>query len=109
MSPGALSLATSWMALMNSVHLREVMGELDIPPSWTEFISAIQELANDNAPGLNDVPPNAFKYMSEENLRHNFDFITELWEDKVNFKECHEFQVVPVAKIGDLSDPNKWR
>ena len=49
--------------VINDIHLREVMGELEIPPSWTEFISAIQELANDKAPGLNDVPPNAFKYM----------------------------------------------
>ena len=47
--------------------------------------------------------------MSEENLRHHFDFITELWEDKVDFEEWHEGQVVPVPKIGYLSDYNKQR
>ena len=47
--------------------------------------------------------------MSEENLRHHFNFITKLWEDKVDFEECHEGQVVPVPKNGDLSDTNKWR
>ena len=52
------------------------MGDLDVYPSWTEFIIAIQKLANDKAPGLNGVTPNAFKSMSEENLRHHFDFIT---------------------------------
>ena len=52
------------------------MGELDDPPLWTEYISAIQELTNDKSPGLNGVPPNAFKSMSEENLRHHFNFIT---------------------------------
>ena len=85
------------------------MGELDVPPLWTEFISAIQELTNDKSPGLNGVPLNAFKSMSEENLRHHFDFITEFWEDKVNFEEWHKGQVIPVPKSVYLSDPNKWR
>ena len=76
---------------------------------WTEYICAIQELTNDKSPGLDGVPPNAFKSMSEENLRHQFNFITELWEDKIEFEEWHEGQVVPVPKSGDLSDPNKWR
>ena len=47
--------------------------------------------------------------MSEENLRHHFNFITEFWEDKFYFEEWHEGQVVPVPKNGDLYDPNKWR
>ena len=63
------------------------MYELDIHPLCTEFIIAIQELTNEKAPGLNGIPLNAFKSMSEENLRHHFDFITEFWEDKVYFKE----------------------
>ena len=85
------------------------MEEPDYPPLWTEFICSIQEFTNDKSPGLNGVPPNAFKSMSEENLCHHFNFITEFWEDKVDFEECHEGQVVPVPKSGDLSDPNKWR
>ena len=93
--------------VINEINLREVMGELDNPPLWTEYTSAIQELTNDKSPGLNGVPPNDFKSMSEENLRHHFNFITEFWEDKVDFEEWHEGQVVPVPKNGDLSDPNK--
>ena len=46
--------------------------------------------------------------MSEENLRHHFNFITKFWEEKIDFEELHEGQVVPVPKSGDLSDPNKW-
>ena len=95
--------------VINEINLREVMGELDDPPLWTEYISVIQELTNEKSPGLNGVPPNAFKSMSEENLRHHFNFINEFWEDKVNFEEWHEGQVVPVTNNGDLSDPNKWR
>ena len=70
------------------------MVELDDPPLWTEYISVIQELTNDKSPSLNGVPPNAFKSMSEENLRHHFNFITEFWEDKFDFEEWHEGQVV---------------
>ena len=73
--------------VINEINLREVMGELDYPPLWTEYICAIQELTNDKSPGLNGVPPNAFKSMSEENLRHHFNFITKFWEDKVDFEE----------------------
>ena len=65
-------------------------------------------MTNDKAPGLNGVPPNAFKSMSEENLRHHFDLITEFLEDTVDFEEWHEGQIIAVPKIGDLSDPNKW-
>ena len=65
-------------------------------------------MTNDKSPGLNNVPLNAFNHTSEENLRHHFVFITEFLEDKVNFEEWHEGQVVPVPKIGDLVDPNKW-
>ena len=100
---------TTDKTVINKINLQEVMVELDNPPLWTEYILAIQELTNDKSPGLNGVPPNAFKSMSEENLRHHFNFITELWEDKVVFEEWHEGQVVPVPKSGDLSDPKKWR
>ena len=64
---------------------------------------------NNKGPGLNGVPPNAFKSMSEENLRHHFYFITEFWEDIVDFEEWHEGQVVLVPKRGELYDPKKWR
>ena len=76
--------------VINDIDLREVMEDLDDPPLWKEFICAIQELINDKSPGLNVVPPNVFNSMSEENLCHHFDFITELWEEKVDFEEWHE-------------------
>ena len=61
------------------------MGDIDVTPLWTDIISSINGLTNDKSPGLNGVPPNTFKSMSEENLRHHFDFITEFWEEKVDF------------------------
>ena len=96
-------------SVINGIHLREAMQELDLPPEWAEFTIAVVVLTNNKAPGLNGVPPNSFKAMTEENLLHLFDFILEFWEDRLDFVEWHEGQVVLVPKIGDLSDPNKWR
>ena len=47
--------------------------------------------------------------MTAENLLHLLDFIVEFWEDRLDFVEWHEWQVVPVPKSGDPFDPNKWR
>ena len=85
---------TTDTTMINEINLQEVMGELDDPPLWKEYICGIQELTNEKSPGLNVVPPNTFKSMSEENLRHHFNFITEFWEDKFDFEEWHEGQVV---------------
>ena len=93
--------------VINDIESRKVMRELDLPPSWSEFTSAIMELTNNKAPGLNGIPPNAFKLMNKENLQHHFDFITEFWEDRIDFEERHEGQVVTVPKNGDLYDPKK--
>ena len=47
--------------------------------------------------------------MNKENLQHHFNFVTEFWEDRIDFEDWHDGQVVPVPKNGDLSDTNKWR
>ena len=85
------------------------MREIDVPPLWEELLCDIKDLTNNKAPGLNGVPPNDFKSVSEENLRHHFGFITKFWEDTVDFEEWHEGQGFPVLKSGDLSHTKKWR
>ena len=47
--------------------------------------------------------------MTPENLLQLFDFIIEFGEDRLDFIEWHEIQVLPVPKIGDLFDTKKWR
>ena len=73
--------------VINDIYLREVTEEFDDPPLWKEFIFATQELTNEKFPGLNGVPPNAVKSMSEENMCNHFNFITGFWEEKVDFEE----------------------
>ena len=88
--------------VLNNINLCEVMNELDIPPYWKEFIEAVKDITNNKAPGLNEVPPNAFTAMSPENLKVHFNFILEFWNDNMDFEEWHEGQLVPVPKSGDL-------
>ena len=71
-------------------------------------MNAVAKLTNNKAPGLNNVPPNVFKTMSETNLLHHFNFILEFWEDRLDYLEWHKSQVIPVPKSGDPYDPKKW-
>ncbi|KAL7530279.1 hypothetical protein ACHAWF_003312, partial [Thalassiosira exigua] len=68
-----------------------------------------QRAKNDKSPGLNGVPYEAFEAMDDENLRKVFDFIQDFWERDVDYDECHEGQGVPVPKISNKKNPNKYR
>ena len=70
---------------------------------------AIAKLNNGKSPGLNDVPPDVSKSLTEKNLATLLDLLNKFWHDEVDFAEWHEGRVVPVPKSGNLSDPNKWR
>ena len=95
--------------LLDDILQRMTMMELDTKITWEELKKAVTELANGKYPGLNEVPPDAFKALSEKNLSFPLDFLNAFWNEETNFDEWHEGQVIPVPKSGDLSDPNKWR
>ena len=40
---------------------------------------------NNKTPGLNKVPPNAFKAMDTNILQHHLNFISELWKRTIDF------------------------
>ena len=67
------------------------------------------KVKNGKAPGLNNVPPDAFKSLTKNNLANLLEHLNLFWHDGVDFEEWHECRVVPVPKSGNLSDPNKWR
>ena len=97
-----------WPVLLG-IDQRSTLLELDANISWEELRRAITKLANGKSPGLNDVPPDAFKALTVDNLKTLLDFLNSFWDDEVDFEEWHEGQMVPVPKSGDLSDPSKWR
>ena len=67
------------------------------------------KLKRDKASVLNKVPLNAFKALNNDNLTHLLEFFNKYWLEETGFDECHEGQILPVTKSGDLSDPKKWR
>ena len=46
---------------LDAIPQRSEMTELDSKITWEELQQAIAKLKNGKAPGLNDVPPDAFK------------------------------------------------
>ena len=65
---------------------------------WEEVKFAVSKLANGKSPGLNDVPPDAFKALSNQNLDLLHNFFNAYWRGIIDFTEWHEGQVVPVPK-----------
>ena len=55
----------AWDALI-AISQREEMIELDSEITWEELQQAIAKLKNGKAPGLNDVPPDAFKSLTKK-------------------------------------------
>ena len=95
--------------VLELIEQRAIMEELDAPFTWKEFSNAVNGLKNCKAPGLNGVPPEAFKAMDSECRRYVFDFLTQYFDGESDYESWHKSQCVPVPKSGDLSDPNKWR
>ncbi|KAL7523370.1 hypothetical protein ACHAWF_001608 [Thalassiosira exigua] len=85
------------------------MEHLQEPITRKELKKAVNELKNDKSPGLNGIPGEAFKAMNKANLQKVFDFITDFWGGEVGYEEWHEGQGVPVPKIPDPENPNKYR
>ena len=55
------------------------MLELDVEITWEELKKAVTKLANGKSPELNEVPPDAFKSLSEQNLSLLLDFLNVFW------------------------------
>ena len=63
--------------VINKIKQRQTMHELNKPILWAELKTAIAKLANDKAPGLNKVLPNAIKSLSNANLAHLLIFFNQ--------------------------------
>ena len=70
---------------------------------------AITKISKSKSPGLNNVPPDAFKVLDEKNLLTLMNLFKSYWMEETDFTEWHEGQLVPVFKSGDLSETNKWK
>ena len=54
--------------MLDKIKQREVMDELYHTISWYDIKKSTTNLTNEKSPGLNGVPPNAFKALDDKNL-----------------------------------------
>ena len=95
--------------VIDNIEKRDTVPDIDHPIELEEIKLAIAKLANEKSPGLNDVPPDVFRALSNQNIDILLNFYNAYWKGNIDFDKWHEGCVVPVPKIGDLGDPNKWR
>lgn len=50
--------------VLQLVKERDTLEEIGLPISWPEFNKAVNKLKNGKAPGLNGIPPEAYKAMN---------------------------------------------
>ena len=87
----------TWEAL-DDIPIRDNVEGINESIKWEEVKFAVRKLANGKSPGLNDVPPDAFKALSNQNLNLLHNFFNAYWRGNIDFTEWHEGQVVPVPK-----------
>ena len=79
----------AWRAL-SAILQRADLLELDDAITWDELRRAVAKLKNGKSPGLNDVPPDAFKALTEKNLATLLDHLNSYLNEEVDFEEWHE-------------------
>ena len=48
-------------------------------PTETEVLEALSKMSNRKAAGPNNIPLEAYKYLSDENFEHFYDTIISFW------------------------------
>ncbi len=83
--------------------------KIDSPITFEEVNLAINKLKNGKSPGLNGIPPKAYKAMNIRMRQRVHQHVSDIFEGKADHDEWHQSQCVPVPKTGNLANPNKWR
>ena len=83
------------------------MWELDASISWEELRKAIAKLANGKSPGLNDVPPDAFKALTDEILRTLLAFLNSFGTTRLISLNGTKSKWYQCQRVGILLIPTK--
>ena len=73
--------------VINDITPRDTVKGINQPIEWDEIKLAVKTLANGKSPGLNDVPPDAFKALSNQNLGPLHSFFNAYWRGEIDFSE----------------------
>ena len=96
-------------SVLDEILQRPILHDIDSPITFEEVNTAINKLKNGKSPGLNGIPPEAYKAMNVATRRRVHGYVTAFFEGDADYEGWHASQCVPVPKSGNLSDPNKWR
>ena len=71
----------------NFIRQREIAADLNDHISIKEFDRAIAKLRNGGAPGITEVPPEAFKCLEGENQKQVYLFVVDFWEGRGDYAQ----------------------
>ena len=97
------------LSVLDLIPQQEQLMEIDRQIMFSEVDKAINKLKPDKAPGLNCIPPEAYKAFGRKIQMRIHCYIGQFFDGTRDNNGCHRNQCVPVPKKGDLADPNKWR
>ncbi len=96
-------------SVLNLINQKPCLTTIDPSITFREVKHAINKLKKGKAPGLNGIPPEALKAMSDTSRRTVHKHVSDFFEGKTDHEGWHKSQCVPVPNKGDISDPNKWQ
>ena len=70
----------------NDIKQRDTVPDIDHSIQWEEIKLAIAKLANEKSPGLNDVPPDAFKALSKQTIDILLNLYNAYWKGDIDFE-----------------------
>ena len=97
------------LSILDLIPQQEQLMEIDHPIMFSEVDKAINKLKPGKAPGLNGIPPEAYKAFGKKMRMRIHHYVGQFFDGTRDYDGWHKSQCVPVPKKGDLADPNKWR
>ncbi len=93
--------------ILDDIPQRPTLHDIDSPITFAEVDAAINKFKSRKSPGLNGIPPEAYKAMNTETRQLVHEYVTAFFEGNADYDGWHTSQCVPVPKSGNLSDTNK--
>lgn len=107
LNPGSQGVDLQYLDALENLP---VASELDEPPSFTEFISAINRLKDGKSPGADSLPSEVFKYGGPNIKSRLFALIHQIWADELVPQNWKDATIIKLYKgKGDLSDCSSFR
>ena len=77
---------------------RPVINELDLPPTFSEMLSAVRSLKSNKAPGPGGVPAEVIKQGGYQCLRNHQRYILEVWNKESVPQQWKDSSIITIYK-----------